>query len=182
MSMNFTIHFISIYNASFFHTLFTLLLTIKLHCTYKYVRSLRNPSILSLIFVYSLPDQHTSLYTQIYSFIMKSFNIIIYICLLSSRLSDFTIHTNMFVHYKILQYYPLHLFTLFQTIRLHCTYKYVHSLLNPSILFSIPVYSLPDYQTSLYIQICSFIIKSFNIILYIGLLKWMYILSGCVLR
>ena len=99
----------------------------------------------------------------------------------------------MFVYYEILQYYPQHLFTLFQTIRLHCIYKYVCSLSNSSILLfticllssrlsnftvytnifadyqiiqyycSPSVYSLPDYQNSLYIQICSLIIKFFNI-------------------
>ena len=148
----------------YYHSpLFALFQTIRIHCIYKYVRSLRNPSILSHTLVYSLPDYQTSLYIQMCSFITKSFNIILYICLffpyqtslyiqicssitkffniilficlLSSSLSNFTVHTNMFVHYKILQYYPLH-FTLFQTIRLHCTYKYVRSLQNPSILSS----------------------------------------------
>ena len=171
----------------------------RLHCTYKYIRSLRNPSILSSTSVYSLPDYQTSLYIQLCSFITKSFNIIIHICLLTSRLSDFTVHTNMIVHYEILQYYlhicllisrlsdftvhtnmlvnyeiiyyyPPHLFIYFQTIRLHCTYKYDRSLQNPSILSSTSVYSLPDYHTSLYIQICSFITKSFNIMLHICLL------------
>ena len=86
-------------------------------------------------------------------FIVKSFNIIIHVCLLSSRLSNFTVHTHMFVHYEILQYYHPHMFTLFQTIRLHCIYKYVRLLRNSAILYSTSVYSLPDYQTSLYIQI-----------------------------
>ena len=48
---------------------------------------------------------------KIWLFITKSFNIILHICLLISKLSDFTVHTNMFVHYEILQYYPPHLFT-----------------------------------------------------------------------
>ena len=67
----------------------------------------------------------------------------------------------MCVHYKILQYYPIYRFTLFHTIRLHCTYKYVRSLWIHSILSSTSVYFLSDCQTSLYIQICSFITKSF---------------------
>ena len=125
--------------------LFTHFQTIRLHCTYKYNRSLRNPSILSSTSVYSLPDYQTSLNIQICSFITKSCNIIIHIYVLTSRLSDFIIHINMFVHYEIIQYYPPHLFTHFQTIKLHCTYKYDRSLRNPSILFSTSVYSLPDY-------------------------------------
>ena len=190
----FTIRFASKYivfiNAGFLHTLFTISQIIRLHCIYKYVCLLRKPKYLSSTSVYSLPDYHTSLYIkmclfiakafniithicllssrllnftiyQICSFIAKSFNIIIHFCSLSSRLSDFTVYTNMFVHYEILQYYPPHMFIFFHTIRLHYIYKYVHSLRKPSILSFTCVYS---HQTSLYIQICSLIIKFFNIL------------------